>query len=916
MNNKECVLKILLDIQKNNVNKIENFKGVQAEDISNILKIQRNVVSKHLNELVRDGIVVKSSTRPVYFKYIGKVNVFEKAGDTKQKDPFINFIGFDNSLSKEVEQCKSATIYPSKSMSILLLGESGVGKSYMAEIIYKYAKYKFCIPDDAPFIVLNCADYANNPELLSACLFGYKKGAFTGADRDKKGLIEEAHRGYLFLDEVHRLPPEGQEKLFVFLDKGIFKRIGSNEDISNIKVKCIFATTENPKEVLLDTFLRRIPVRVKLPNFIERPIEERLSLIYQFYYEEAKNVEMDFRIRNRVINTLLFSKQNGNIGELKDVIRFSCANSYRRNINEDIKEITIKDLPDIYLLQSSALQSYYNNEYLNVIRKSYNNFYSLSNKWLADDIFSKIIEKIYKEINGDERNQSNKDNEIKLIRRETNSLISTITFNSQIKENELLESIYLDNVSKSLEILNSKYGIKYYGNTAKILAKFLLQLRNENHQYSKEETDKSIYVNISTYLKKNYSKMYIITGKFIAMINSALDCNINLKGTIIIALYFISVMINKKNEISAILVAHGFSTASSIASLTNKVYEEFIFESFDMPIEMSPKEIIKKITSYIKSIDTKGGVVILVDMGSLFNMGEEIKKVAKGDIGIINNITTQVALDVGGKILNNENIEKIINSVEEGNKIQSQFIKNVEKKKAIITTCISGMGTATKIKDLMKICLEGNEIEVIACDYRSLMIEGKEHEIFKYYEVQLVISTLETKIQDLKCILLQDLIEEKGEKELKDILISIGLTNNLNNISSNIIKYFSMENIINQLTILNANKIINDVEIMLQILEMELDCKFTSQLTMILYIHISLLVERLITGRAIVYDEDYLEFRKGSRYFIEAINKSFLNIEKQYNIKINITEINLLYQIIESTLGDELLQKSFCVTGV
>lgn len=196
------------------------------------------------------------------------------------------------------------------------------------------------------------------------------------------------------------------------------------------------------------------------------------------------------------------------------------------------------------------------------------------------------------------------------------------------------------------------------------------------------------------------------------------------------------------------------------------------------------------------------------------------------------------------------------------------------------------------------------------------MIEGKEHEIFKYYEVQLVISTLETKIQDLKCILLQDLIEEKGEKELKDILISIGLTNNLNNISSNIIKYFSMENIINQLTILNANKIINDVEIMLQILEMELDCKFTSQLTMILYIHISLLVERLITGRAIVYDEDYLEFRKGSRYFIEAINKSFLNIEKQYNIKINITEINLLYQIIESTLGDELLQKSFCVTGV
>ena len=75
-------------------------------------------------------------------------------------------------------------------------------------------------------VVLNCADYANNPELLSAALLGYKKGSFTGADTDKEGLLQEADGGYLFLDEVHRLSYENQENLFVFMDTGRYRPLG------------------------------------------------------------------------------------------------------------------------------------------------------------------------------------------------------------------------------------------------------------------------------------------------------------------------------------------------------------------------------------------------------------------------------------------------------------------------------------------------------------------------------------------------------------------------------------------------------------------------------------------------------------------------------------------------------------------
>ena len=98
-----------------------------------------------------------------------------------------------------------------------------------ASLMHNYALEMKVKSEDSPFIVFNCADYSNNPQLLTSQLFGVKKGAYTGAESDKVGLIEQANGGILFLDEIHRLPPEGQEALFIFLDSGTFRRIGDSE---------------------------------------------------------------------------------------------------------------------------------------------------------------------------------------------------------------------------------------------------------------------------------------------------------------------------------------------------------------------------------------------------------------------------------------------------------------------------------------------------------------------------------------------------------------------------------------------------------------------------------------------------------------------------------------------------------------
>ena len=94
---------------------------------------------------------------------------------------------------------------------------------------------------------MNCAEYANNPELLTANLFGYVKGAYTGAEENQEGLLSLANEGVLFLDEIHCLEAKCQEKLFQYMDKGIYHKVGDNEKWYRSNCRLIFATTENPQ---------------------------------------------------------------------------------------------------------------------------------------------------------------------------------------------------------------------------------------------------------------------------------------------------------------------------------------------------------------------------------------------------------------------------------------------------------------------------------------------------------------------------------------------------------------------------------------------------------------------------------------------------------------------------------------------
>lgn len=245
-----------------------------------------------------------------------------------RKDILGTHLKLNPSLKLAIEQARAAVLYPPDGMNMLILGETGVGKSLFAELIVSYAQHNNIIPAEAELIIFNCADYSNNPQLLIAQLFGTRKGAYTGIDENRIGLIEKANNSFLFLDEVHRLPHEGQEMLFTFMDKGVYRRLGEADALRTANVKIIAATTETPESHLLRTFTRRFPITIRLPALRERTLQERIKLVHSFLQTESKSIQCSISISGNALRAFYIYDCPNNIGQLRADLRSACAKAY------------------------------------------------------------------------------------------------------------------------------------------------------------------------------------------------------------------------------------------------------------------------------------------------------------------------------------------------------------------------------------------------------------------------------------------------------------------------------------------------------------------------------------------------------------------------------------------------------------
>jgi len=216
--------------------------------------------------------------------------------------------------------------------SILLIGETGVGKELFAEYIHRTSQRQM-----QPFIKIGLS--ALPAELLESELFGHEKGAFTSAGNEKKGLFELADNGTLFLDDIDDFPFQLQSKLLRVLESRELMRIGGQASIP-INVRLITASKKNLNDLVekgifrADLFYRINVVPVEIPPLRER--SEDIPLLAEYYLKKFAQ-EKEIKIEKEALRKLVHYQWPGNVRELRNVIQ--------RISLFAANEITVKDLP-------------------------------------------------------------------------------------------------------------------------------------------------------------------------------------------------------------------------------------------------------------------------------------------------------------------------------------------------------------------------------------------------------------------------------------------------------------------------------------------------------------------------------------------------------------------------------------------
>ena len=898
-----------LDKETKTVNLEELDDKFTAGGIAKALNAKRNTVSLYLNQLTNEEKLVKIETRPVHFlhrasfekeNYKLKKSVYQSVTKLEQEnsnqDLLKRFVQINPSLKESIERVRAAVLYPNGGLPLLINGESGTGKSYLVSLINRFCRTHKLIKKSAPFITINCAQYADNPELLTSNLFGYKKGAFTGADEDHEGAFVEADGGILFLDEVHRLGPKGQEKLFTYLDQGIVYPVGETKKGKRVHVRLCFATTEDLDTSFLTTFTRRIPVKITLPPLSQRSKEERLNLVYTLFNNEQKKITKPLSISDQVLDMLANYQPTGNIGDLKNAIKLTIARANADQKDNETITLTAYNLP-LDVLNKSKVEVYHPSSKPIMITNETEVDDLIERNFPEKKIFLNSLNKLLKVYEQSDDNLAECESKLKQI---VYQLFDSLLFEKNNSDHIPLLSYVIDGVNHLFEQMKTAYQLKISNNAVYAVSYYLFE--RQKFQWSSEEIkNQKALMKLNKDVRQRYLDIYVYVTKLINLIKTNLDIELNEVDYIFLTIYLNKLeIITKTGLIKAIVIAHGYATAGSIANVVNRLLGAHTLDAFDMPINVSTQEIADKIIDYTENNDVTHGLIILVDMGSLKEIETLFPRQINAPILLINNVSTLLALTVGESILKKRNFRKISQLVKQTGEIEIKLTyPETSKQKVILTTCYSGIGTATHVARLLERCLPNKKIKIVPYDFQALKDTHEVGIIKKMYEVVGIIGTENPSINGIDFIYLEQILSDKDTAKLSDWLKTAFSNQEIETILNNLVKNFSLEQTINMVTILDAPKVIENITIFIQELERRFSITLSNQKKFTLYVHVSYLIERLIRKEANNLDYDYEKsFSQKYANELSKIKAAFSVISDNYSVKIPQSELIYIDQIV------------------
>lgn len=881
-----------IDIVYAKLKELSHKRGVTTEELADTLELNRANVSSDLNKLCEAGRAAKEGVRPVLYRAL-------EPSYPEQKQTVLEEFALKNpTLFSAIEQAKAAVLYPPKGMPILIVGETGVGKSMFTTLIHRYAVEMAVMPEDAPLIIFNCADYANNPQLLLAQLFGSKKGAYTGADSDKAGLIEKADQGILFLDEVHRLPPEGQEMFFTFMDRGTYRRLGETELERSANVLIISATTENPDSVLLKTFVRRIPMIIHLPPLSARSLEERLHLITQFMREESGRLNKPIFVSVNSIRSFLSYHCPNNVGQLKTDIQLVCAKAYADFVTHQETELKINstDLPP-HVRQGLYLEIDH--------RQLWNKLIGINKRYCIFD---------------------NHEEQMLFEEEKEASIYEMIDLQVHVLKGKGLDGVALERaMEKNIEDYFSKY-IHHVNQQVQLSALEnivpveIIRVVEEIVKFAEERLQKTLSPNvhhgmaihIANAVERIRQNRKIINPQlnkirltFPEEFTTAVDCLKIIHQALDIAMPideagFLTMFLGyhdrnirePQQNVQVIVLIHGASAATSIAETVNNLIGTKYAIGINAPLDEQPHQAIARVKTFLKEMSCQADCLFLVDMGSLTNVGKEIEKELAIKTKTILLVSTLHVLTATRKAMMGYSLDEVydetlkVNELLE-NQFPSQPFTDVRAEKLVILLiCTTGSGSAMTIKNLLQnqLTIDLDLLELIPMDLvgpENIHVQIKN--IQRRYRLVCIVSPFKLELN----------LPQYG---IDEVLNQAALPQIQKQIDIEITYLKLRDTLENQLKHVDSQIVLSDVKEFITHIETALTLKIDTNILIGVALHLSCMIDRLKAGGIIEPFLNKARYISQHPELYQLIKRHLEPLNQKYQI--NISEDEMCYIMV------------------
>jgi len=822
--------------------------GISAEQIAALAGIDRTNASRDLNQLVQEGKAERIPGRPVLFTVKvppsfalkSSPEPVERSGHTPEREParsaqishvveesgrpsvssaalpekpqaveasvqvgaiatrFETLVGNEGGLKVAIQQAKAAMLYPPHGLHTLLYGPSGVGKTTFARLMHVFAVELNALPAGAPFISFNCADYAGNPQLLMAHLFGVVRGAYTGADRDREGLVEQANGGILFLDEVHRLPPEGQEMLFHLIDRERFRRLGEARERTS-SLLLLAATTEDPATALLPTFRRRIPMIITLPGLHERTSMERYALLRAFFTTECSSIGTNIQVDPQVLRALLFYECPGNIGQLRTDVQLTCARAYLEYRTNNLPELHVHlgVLPDHVrrgLLHMAELQPA-----LEEVLPLLGTTHIFTPTGLSLDLVSESVQDLYEMIGKDLnhlRSSGLPESEInRLLHLDIQHYFQQFASEVNVEKSDAPADL----VDEQIAVVCSQIARYAERRLARLLPdKFSLVLAM--HLTSTLERLKQrheIPALAFQSVRKAYPIEYEVAREALLQFRSALDVALPESETDVLTVLLANaetLLSSGQSTVGIVVATYGRGIAMGLAELANTLVGVNFVRWVELTLEQSPEELLEQVIHWVRVADQGGGVLLLVDFPSLLSLGEMVNRRTGIQVRSIAGVTApllieavqraqrspQITLDQLSAGLLARSAERQLKTGFNGVGVREEHtyydggFTTDRAPRVILSVCLTGFGSAAKIAELINEHVPGlnqQDVEIICVDISlSSKTEADIQRLVGNRQVVAVVGTINPHLEKYPFIALTDFLFGDGITRLRTLL--------------------------------------------------------------------------------------------------------------------------------------------------